>query len=46
MLFSVYAGMKVFGIAGLFLGPLYAMLLREGCRMYRERDKMDTCEEE
>lgn len=34
MLFSVYAGVKVFGIAGLFLGPLYAMLLREGCRMY------------
>lgn len=34
MLFSVYAGVKVFGITGLFLGPLYVMLLREGCRMY------------
>ena len=36
MLFSVYAGVKVFGLAGLFLGPLYAMLLREGYRMYAD----------
>ena len=30
MLFSVYAGVKLFGIAGIFLGPLYAVLLKEG----------------
>lgn len=30
MLFSVYAGVKLFGLAGIFLGPLYAVLLKEG----------------
>ena len=35
MLLSVYAGVKVFGISGLFLGPLYVMFWLEGVRMYR-----------
>ena len=30
MLFSVYAGIRLFGIAGIFLGPLYLVLFREG----------------
>lgn len=30
MLFSVYAGVKLFGLAGIFLGPLYAVLFKEG----------------
>ncbi|MBQ7839556.1 MAG: AI-2E family transporter [Lachnospiraceae bacterium] len=30
MLFAVYAGVKVFGITGIFLGPLYVVLLKEG----------------
>lgn len=30
MLFSVYAGVKLFGLSGIFLGPLYAVLLKEG----------------
>lgn len=32
MLLAVYAGVRVFGITGIFLGPLYAVLLREGAR--------------
>ncbi|MDO4292327.1 MAG: AI-2E family transporter [Eubacteriales bacterium] len=32
MLLAVYAGVKVFGFCGIFLGPLYAVLLREGAR--------------
>ena len=39
MLLSVYAGVKVFGITGIFLGPLYVMLLREGCRIYQAREQ-------
>lgn len=39
MLFSVYAGVKVFGISGLFLGPLYVMFLREGWRLRSEVGK-------
>lgn len=30
MLLSVYAGVKLFGLTGIFLGPLYAVLFREG----------------
>lgn len=30
MLFSVYAGIRVFGLTGIFLGPLYAALFKEG----------------
>lgn len=30
MLFFVYAGVKLFGIFGIFSGPLYAVLFREG----------------
>lgn len=30
MLFSVYAGVRLFGLTGIFLGPLYAVLFREG----------------
>lgn len=30
MLLSVYAGVKLFGLSGIFLGPLYAVLLKEG----------------
>lgn len=30
MLFSVYAGVKLFGLSGIFLGPLYVVLFREG----------------
>lgn len=37
MLLSVYAGVKVFGLTGIFLGPLYAVLFREGTHMiFRE----------
>lgn len=32
MLLSVYAGVKLFGLSGILLGPLYAVLLREGAR--------------
>lgn len=32
MLFAVYAGVKVFGLTGIFLGPLYAVLFREGLK--------------
>lgn len=35
MLFSVYAGVKVFGIAGIFLGPLYVVLFREGAEIFK-----------
>lgn len=44
MLFSVYAGVKVFGLTGIFLGPLYVMLLREGCRMYRDRARAEEAD--
>lgn len=38
MLFSVYAGVKLFGLGGIFLGPLYAVLFREGVReVWRSR---------
>ncbi len=30
MLFSVYAGVQVFGLTGIFLGPLYVVFFREG----------------
>lgn len=30
MLIAVYAGVRLFGLTGLFLGPLYAVLFREG----------------
>lgn len=30
MLFSVYAGVRAFGLSGIFLGPLYLVLFREG----------------
>lgn len=29
MLFAVYAGVKVFGVGGIFLGPLYVVFLKE-----------------
>ena len=32
MLLSVYAGVKVFGAGGIFLGPLYVVLFTEGLR--------------
>ena len=32
MLLSVYAGVKVFGAGGIFLGPLYTVLYTEGLR--------------
>lgn len=35
MLFAVYAGVRVFGLAGIFLGPLYVVLFREGMGMIR-----------
>lgn len=36
MLFGVYAGVRLFGLAGIFLGPLYLVLFREGaCRIRR-----------
>lgn len=34
MLFAVYAGVKVFGLTGIFLGPLYVVLLREGVERF------------
>lgn len=30
MLLAVYAGVRLFGLTGIFLGPLYAVLFREG----------------
>ena len=30
MLFSVYAGIRLFGLTGIFLGPLYVVLFKEG----------------
>lgn len=30
MLFSVYAGVQIFGLTGIFLGPLYVVFFREG----------------
>lgn len=30
MLFGVYAGVRLFGLSGIFLGPLYVVLLKEG----------------
>lgn len=35
MLFAVYAGVRVFGLSGIFLGPLYIVLLREGIDMFK-----------
>lgn len=32
MLLAVYAGVKLFGLTGIFLGPLYAVLFREGIK--------------
>lgn len=32
MLLAVYAGVRLFGLPGFFLGPLYLVLLREGIR--------------
>lgn len=36
MLLSVYAGVRLFGIPGFFLGPLYVVLLREGSVRLRQ----------
>lgn len=36
MLLSVYAGVKLFGLTGIFLGPLYAVLFREGVQGIKE----------
>lgn len=36
MLLAVYAGVGVFGLGGIFLGPLYAVLFREGSAKIRE----------
>lgn len=36
MLLSVYAGVKLFGLAGIFLGPLYAVLFREGVQSIKD----------
>lgn len=36
MLLAMYAGVGVFGLGGIFLGPLYAVLLREGSAKIRE----------
>ncbi|MDO4332801.1 MAG: AI-2E family transporter [Eubacteriales bacterium] len=33
MLLAVYAGVRLFGLAGIFLGPLYMVLFREGIRL-------------
>lgn len=38
MLLAVYAGVRVFGLTGIFLGPLYAVLLREGAKKIGGRD--------
>lgn len=41
MLLAVYAGVKLFGLSGIFLGPLYAVLLREGARAIWGRENRE-----
>lgn len=36
MLLAVYAGIRLFGLTGIFLGPLYAVLYREGAEKIKE----------
>lgn len=36
MLFAVYAGVRLFGLTGIFLGPLYVVLFREGQRVMKK----------
>lgn len=39
MLLAVYAGVRLFGLTGIFLGPLYAVLFREGSRLLLNRSE-------